>query len=207
MAMITRATSSKQGQILLERISGITETFMQDNLEEYGIESGSRKRKYISDLSRLIVNSRASHSDKNRIMDSVGLLPDEKIKILLSMIKKQDSVGTKIELSKNIYITMVENFDKIKEMLFIREHVNISNSYSSYLRFISTALYKGFAIQKQIDKHLSEGHKVKNKKKDFIKVFQQYLVLYHTFMDMQINSICSTVALNVDVKYLIYSFM
>jgi hypothetical protein len=208
MALIT---SSKQGQLLLDRISGITENFMEDNaryLEEYGIVSGSRKQKYISDLSRLIVNSRASYSDKNRIMDGIGMLPTDKIKILLAIISKQHNVGMKIELSKNIYLIMIENFDKIKEMIFMREHVNIAKSHNSFIGFITTTFNRGFILQKQIDDKLSEGYKrIKSKAKAFKKVFQQYVVLYHTYMDMQINSICSTVYLNDDVKSLIYSFM
>jgi hypothetical protein len=211
MSLITCTTSSKQGQLLLHRISGITENFMEVNtryLEEYGIVSGSRKQKYISDLSRLIVNSRASHSDKNRIMDGIGILPTDKIKILLAIITKQHNVGMKIELSKNIYLIMIENFDKIKETLFMREHVNITKSYNSFIGLITTTFIRGFAIQKQIDRQILEGHKgLKNKKKGFNQVFQQYILVYRGFMDMQINSICSTVYLNDDVKNLIYSFM
>jgi hypothetical protein len=184
---------------------------MEDNaryLEEYGIVSGSRKQKYISDLSRLIVNSRASHSDKNRIMDGIGMIPTDKIKILLAIISKQHNVGMKIELSKNIYLIMIENFDKIKEMIFMREHVNIAKSHNSFIGFITTTFNRGFILQKQIDDKISEGYKrIKSKAKVFKKVFQQYVVLYHTYMDMQINSICSTVYLNDDVKSLIYSFM
>jgi hypothetical protein len=73
-------------------------------LEEYGIVSGSRKQKYISDLSRLIVNSRASHSDKNRIMDGIGILPTDKIKILLAIITKRDEQEKKFndKIVKNV---------------------------------------------------------------------------------------------------------
>ena len=192
-------TSSKQGLLLLDRISVITENFMNDTSNS--LES-SRKQKYISHLSRLIVNSRASHSDKNRIMDAIGILPTDKINILLAIIQKQHNVGMKIELSKRIYLTIIENFDKIKQKCF-REPHDISTSYNSFLGFISTALSRGFAIQKQFD--LLEGHK--NKKKGFNEVFQQYLVLYHRYMDLQIESICSTVYLNDDVKNLIYGFI
>jgi hypothetical protein len=103
---------------------------------------------------------------------------------------------------------MIENFDKIKEMIFMREHVNISTSHNSFIGFITTTFNRGFILQKQIDDKISEGHKrIKSKAKGFKKVFQEYVVLYHTYMDMQINSICSTVYLNDDVKSLIYSFM
>jgi len=204
-------TSSKEGQLLLDRISGITENFMQDNarsLETRGFVSGSRKERYISDLSRLIGNSRASHSDKNRIMDAIGLLPNDKINILAYTLTRQDSVGMKIEITKTIYLTMVENFDKIKEITFAKEYIDISTSHNSFLHFIRIGFNKGGELLKQIDNHILEGCKgLYNKKKDFNSVYQQFVVLYHTYMDMQIKSICSTVYLNDDVKGVIYGFI
>lgn len=191
-------TSSKQGILLLDRISGITETFMRDEL--ISLES-SRKQKYISDLSRFIVNSRASHSDKNRIMDAINILPTDKIKILLAIIRKEHNVGMKIELSKNIYVTLIENFDKIKEKCF-REPVDITFSYNSFLHFITTAFHKGLEIQRNFG--LIKGLRVK--KRGFNDVFQRYHVVYDSFMDTQLDSICSTIVLNDDVRYLIYSF-
>ena len=208
---MSQITSSKEGQLLLYRISGITENFMQDNarcLETRGFVSGSRKEKYISDLSRLIGNSRASHSDKNRIMDGIGLLPNDKINILAYTLTREDSVGMKVEITKTIYVTIVENFDKIKEIAFSNEHMDISSSHNTFLRFIRIGFDKGLDLQKQIDKHILEGCKgLHNKKKDFNDVYQQYIVLYHRYMNMQIESVCSTVVLNDDVKNLIYGFI
>lgn len=204
-------TTSKEGQLLLDRISGITENFIQDNarcLETRGFVSGSRKERYISDLSRLIGNSRACHSDKNRIMDAIGLLPDDKINILAYTLTRQDSVGMKVEITKTIYLTMVENFDKIKEIAFAKEYIDITSSHNSFLRFIRIGFDKGGDLLKQIDNHILEGCKgLHNKKKDFNSVYQQFIVLYHRYMDMQIKSICSTVYLNDDVKGVIYSFI
>lgn len=208
---MSQITSSKEGQLLLYRISGITENFMQDNsrcLETRGFVSGSRKEKYISDLSRLIGNSRASHSDKNRIMDAIGLLPNDKINILAYTLTREDSVGMKVEITKTIYVTIVENFDKIKEMTFAKEYIDITSSHNSFLRFIRIGFEKGLDLLNQIDNHILEGCKgLHNKKKDFNDVYQQYIVLYHKYMEMQIKCICSTVVLNDDVKGVIYSFI
>jgi hypothetical protein len=207
MSLITCITSSKEGQLLLARISGITETFMRGNLEDYDSVPGSRKRKYISYLSRFIVNSRASWSDKNRIMTAIGILPTDKICIFVAAIHKERGVIMRAGLSKDIYVTIVENFYKIKEIC-VREPIDISISYNGFLKFIHTAFQRGFAIKQQIDRQISEGQKgLRNKKRVFTEIFHRYIVLYRGYMDIQTNSICSTVYLNDDVKNLIYSYL